>query len=384
MFLFGQARASTFVGNGGNAGDIEVQVAFKVIQDTFSHIIEKQKDPQGKLCACYSDLEGHPICDTLKKLTEKQSQFCSDYLRAQAQGLSQTTQRISDFGFKMTRDQIEVSQKSGLRPVDAVANHKAQSLIVNQERFLDLQDYERVFLLTHELGHLHSWNGEEIEDAQSFGPFVGEEGGRLFLNAIAAATTMQALEFKILRKYHGYLNRSQGHKQHWVELSAFSTGLKKEEFGIEQSRGTEFTYRYQFLGSWGGSVSLRSAQGKKEHLTSTTAEESAMIYGIALNYRLFPFSNPMSYFGQSHLVVSLGIESLSGTYKINDTYSFTESKARSIAAAASLAYYLPIKFNLWVYNKIAVQGHKYAYEVPYRSISFTPESTLHLGVSYGF
>ncbi len=386
IFLLGslQSNASTFVGNGGHAGDIEAQVAFKIIQETLRQIHENSSAGD-KLCVCFPDLEGHSICDTLKKLNESQGKYCSQQLRENAAGLLLTTQKISSQGFLFTRDRIQVeSRKSKYRDADAVANFHQQTLILNQDRFTQMQDYEKVFLLVHELGHLHSWKGESIKDDQSLGPFTGDEGGRQFLNSVAAAVTMQALEYRTFNNYKDILERSQGHKVHWLELSSRGTENKKVQLGVNKTTGSSFSYRYQFSEPWGVSFHLANQNGSQGHLTSTTAKEFVSAQGVLLSYRLFPFKDPLRYFGQSHFIFSAGLEDLGGRYEVTDTYTPAEARANSLSWSVGASYYLPIKYNFWVTFNWSKQGHDYSYKIPFRSIDVKSDSTFNLGVSYGF
>ena len=49
IFLVSTVHASTFVGNGGNAGDIELQVALDQIQQTLNLLIKNSDDKRSLL-----------------------------------------------------------------------------------------------------------------------------------------------------------------------------------------------------------------------------------------------------------------------------------------------------------------------------------------------
>lgn len=385
IFLFWtlQVHASTFVGNGGHAGDIEAQVTLKVIQEALLQLSLNQGANENN-CRCLPEFEGHAICETLKKLSVAQAQFCSKKLSEQALGLHEETRKISDQGFRWTTDRIQVEGKSGTRDADAFVDFQRETLTVNQDRFLRLVDYERVFLFTHELGHLYGWKGQPVNDEQSIGPFSDKEGGRQFLNAIAAATTMKALEIRAFNNYQHISDRSQGYKSHWIEVANSRTGLQKVDFGVKEISGSSFSYRFQFKEPWGVSFRVASLSGSESILTSTQVREKISTWTVSANYRWFPFEDPLSYLGQSHLVFGLGWENLSGTYELSDGYNPILVTAQSTSWNASAAYFLPLKYNFWLSFTAFWQGRKYSYEIPFRSIEAKPVSTFNFGVSYGF
>ncbi len=378
------SMASTFVGNGGHAGDVELQVAFREIQDTLLLIAKNKNNDEFKLCTCYAELEGHPTCDILKKLNSSQVEFCAAHLRDHAAEVAVIAKRISSQGFRWTHEQIEVAEEQSLRAADAVTDFKSQSMTVNQDRFLKMKDYERVFLLSHELGHLQKWQDQPIQDNQKLGPFAGKEGGREFLNAVAAAVTMEALDTRVMVHYTASLNRSRGHKNHWIELASTTANTDQTQFGVTKTTGSSLTYRYQFTDMFGVQIEGRSLNGSNNYLSSTVAAEKTSAYSLGFAIRYFPFQDPLSFLGQSHVVAVAGLESMNGNYTISDNYISAQATASSKSAFGSVSYYMPIRYNFWVYAKATALGHHYAYDIPYGSIDFKTASLFNLGVSYGF
>jgi hypothetical protein len=375
------APASTFVGNGGNAGDVELQVATKEIQEALHFIHVNRDNSRSKLCECSTILMGHPICDTLRRLTEPQVQFCAQYLRDNAQNLASS---LSSASIGWSRDSIEVQEGGQLRAADAVTDASQKQITVNQGRFLDLKDYERVFLLTHEVGHLQSVQNKPIQDRQTVGPFQSADGGREFLNAIAAATVMEGLDAGVFKNYEPALKRSKGYKKHWFEFSVLTIQGQNETYGVARTNGAAFSYRYQFAGPLGVAIESRATSGTDRYLTSTKSEETTTAWAVKLAYQLYPFSDPMKIFGQSHFLLAAGVERLSGHFKTGDGFVEATNDISSTAPVVDLSYYFPFRRGFWAFARVGYLGHRYEYQIPYRKIEFNPQTLTSLGVSYGF
>ncbi|MGE0631729.1 MAG: hypothetical protein AB7O96_04945 [Pseudobdellovibrionaceae bacterium] len=79
------AQTSTFVGNGGGQGDVELAVTLRQLEETFRAIID-HKDTKS-FCECNPVFEGRSVCDILKSLKEDQKLYCAQTIRAQAPDL---------------------------------------------------------------------------------------------------------------------------------------------------------------------------------------------------------------------------------------------------------------------------------------------------------
>ena len=72
--------ASTFVGNGGNVGDIELQVTLNQISKTLSAIIEDE-ELGDELCGCVDAYKNDELCTHIESLTKAQVKYCSIKLK---------------------------------------------------------------------------------------------------------------------------------------------------------------------------------------------------------------------------------------------------------------------------------------------------------------
>ena len=89
LILGASAGASTFVGNGGNAGDVELQVTINQLQKAFVETAKPSADAATKLCVCHEDFQGKPLCEMLKKLDEEQVRFCDAYIKEKSPELAE-------------------------------------------------------------------------------------------------------------------------------------------------------------------------------------------------------------------------------------------------------------------------------------------------------
>ncbi len=216
------SEASTFVGNGGSPGDVELLVAKKQITETLE-IIGAKDFSQGSLCQCVADFQNDSLCEPLRSLNPEQRKYCVEVTSEKAKTLSTLISTEGKVSFLWTHDRIEVVEGKNRRAVDAASNREKMEITVNQNRFLDMSASERIFLLTHELLHLTEINGKPLTDEGPLGPFTGNDGSRNLINAVSAGTAMQAIDRRLIRKYRGHLRRPQGWKENWLEISGGST-----------------------------------------------------------------------------------------------------------------------------------------------------------------
>lgn len=376
-----QTKASTFVGNGGNAGDLELEIAKREVQQSMSFIDFYRGKPEQKLCKCYPQLEGHAICDTLKKLTEPQVQYCAKFLSENTQTF---TEALKKARITWGHSSIEVLENERPRAVDAVTNPEDSTITVYQNRFLEMTDYERLFLLTHELGHLLKIDSRHLKDTDEIGPFTGPDGGRAFLNAVAAGTVMEALDSRVLKANETALYRSQGHKQFWLEAGFANTTSRQANLEVSKKHGGSVGFRYQLDDNYGAGVMLRNAKGEEDFTGQIRSQETIRAGAVLMSYRFFPFKDPFTFSGQSHFVISAGVEFLTGEYQLADNFLETKAKSNSTALAGHLSYYLPLNKGFWLFARVGYLGHKYRYEIPYKTLEMNPQTLINGGVSYGF
>jgi hypothetical protein len=395
--------ASTFIGNGGSPGDVELAVARKHVERTFREFSDYDRSGPS-LCSCKPEFKDRPVCRVLETLTVEQATFCARVLYDKAGELQELMGQYSTVEFRWTRDSIEVRENNQLRAVDAVAERLKSSdpvtemtgssatgrLTLNVDRFLQMKTYERVFLLTHESFHLILWEGKPLVDEGPIGPFTGDEGGRTLLNSIAAAAVMEFYGSKIDRQFASSLSRSQAQKNFWLDLhyEALSSGQQnKTQFGMGDSNPVQFQARGYFLaGNWGsiGAVgSLRQTEKTQTVLGSVELKEKIQWFGLGLTARVQPFEDPTTFWGQSHFVGNLKYELAKAAVSLKDPNVGTNEEADTSGVRAEVYYMMPFQWNLWVFLGVSYQTHQYQY----RNINLKYDRnqvSSFIGVSYGF
>lgn len=231
LAFFEFAGASSFVGNGGSPGDVELTVAKKQIQATLDDI--KTWEPDENPCVCGPNFARTTMCEYLKDLTDAQVKTCSSFIREKGDELKALYQR-DEIAIGWTHEKITVIEGGRRRAVDAVADPKEGRLTLDQRRFLEMDAADRVFLLAHEGLHFIKWKGKSLVDEGPFESFPGDEGGRRFINSVAAAVAVGAYESRQIAGYSNVLSRSKSYKTRWLDLS--SGGDESRRFDLELRR----------------------------------------------------------------------------------------------------------------------------------------------------
>ncbi len=377
--------ASTYVGNGGNAGDVEARVAISQIQQTLKAISANSTDRGYPLCHCSELFKRHPLCDSLNQLTKEQTTYCGDVLSAQLPQLLSILENPNSFQIIWTHEPIEVMEGQQKVAVDAVTQTGLRQITLNKKRFLEMQPYEREFLLTHELLHLTKNQNEGFSDERPHGPFAENGGTRHLLNSMAAATALRSFDYEIVGQYRGALLRSQYIKNFWISYSGanLSSGKSSGRFkDLEDYRGAQLNVRYHWS-DWGAFFQGSQYTGRRGFLTSVQAEEKIQAFSLGIAYRWAPFENPLSFWGQSYFLPRVGVEKLKGNYYLSDNFVDVRDEADSTSLIADVSYYLPLQWDFWVFLGLGVSHHRYDYKNV--GTSYDGAQTFnYLGVSYGF
>ncbi len=392
LFCLQNITASTFVGNGGNAGDVELQVTIAQISNTLSRVTELTDDEKEKLCQCEQILSEHKVCESLKNISERQSYFCADMTAEKAKDILKLIDNGPELSggvqFLWTSKSMEVTEKNGDRQADAIANAKTKKIVLNRDQFLKLKDYERIYLITHELGHLVQIEKKYLSDDQPIGPFKQDDGARQLLNSMAAAVTMKALTTGQVSDFAKILSTSKNYKTNWFTLG-LGTEKKRDEdsrLAIQKYSGWDFTYRHQLNQDWGVSLGARRLTGEEHFFTTTTATTLLNLMNAQVNYRFFPSSNPLTVAGQSHFVVGLGLESGRAEYKIKDDFTEDNDQANLLSPILSAQYYLAMNSGVWFNGGVTYTNHKYTFNnIGFGGYKSDPNQFyINIGASYGF
>jgi len=389
LFITQLGMASTFVGNGGNAGDIELQMTLGQLRETF-HFTNRDKAEEGhKLCVCTESFEGRPLCDFLKQLNQEQVRFCAQHIEQKASDLATLIANKDLVSFSWTHQPIEVQEGGQLRAADAVTDPRTMLMTLNQKRFLEMDEDERVFLVGHELFHLTSFEGKTLSDEGDIGPFKGADGGRKLINAMAASMVMEAHKYYVFKSYRAAEARSKGYKENWVNVGFGSITLpndKSTSLDMGTVSGGQMGYRHQWTNEWGGLLQLESLKGEKRILATTKANETRNIFSVGGAYRWFPFSNPLTFWGQSHFVFTGAVDLLSAQYSIQDPAVSTTATASTVGHTLGINYFIPFSSGMWAYGGVAYSSHKYTFTIDNDTLlDYKNNGTaFSIGASYGF
>lgn len=377
------AVASTFVGNGGNVGDVELQTSVRQLRDTLDIIRKNLNDPEMKLCTCYPEMEGRPACAILQNLNADQRRMCVVYIRAQADVMANMLHANESVHFSWTHEPIDVSENGGVRGADAVTDLARKTITINQESFVSRNPMERLFLVSHEIFHLFSYEGKPLRDEGAFGSFKGSSGGRDFINAMAATIVSEAYTDQVFAKYAGTLDRSQVHSKTWLTIGALSQNSFAEgTYAQKDLKGVEFGIRYQLTSEWGLVAGYDSLEAKKTILTTIESSQKNRIFSAGLSYRLIPFADPTTFWGQSNFVVSAEFQTLKTEYHLKDPFVGMDDSKSSNGLTLKGKYFIPLQSGLWLYVGVGYSTLRYGFES--LNLDYKDSTSYSLGAVYAF
>lgn len=387
LFSVSSASASTFIGNGGQTGDVELAISLKQVRAATERIETlMQEDPNKHYCVCPENYADHNLCEIIQKLTDEQKLYCDRFVLVQLKKLTRASQATQ---FEWVQSTMVNQNKVGERVVDAVAQKNKKLIYIDQEKFVDLTQSKRMFLLTHELFHMDTFEGKNLDDEDSIGPFKYQYGVRDLLNAAAAGITLTSIDETVFQDYSKYLSQSRSTRHHWFSLMTPSTSLKDDSrtrFETQMSQGIRFSYQYQFpsLFNFGLILHLQNQSGEKSIFTSTRIKEKQGLTAVGITYRYFLFNkmDPFSHFWNTFMQFEILSERLNANFDMNDGHTSEQSSVSSSSMAGRVSVYFPMKHDFWINTGVAFNDHKvYFPEFDYNLISNSP--TFFIGVVYG-
>ncbi len=392
LLIASAGHANSFVGNGGNKGDVELAVTLMQIQETFN-VIKSQAGAESEfLCVCNRAYERSPLCEPLKALDDGQSKYCGEALIQMAPAILQLASDRRRVHVRWTEDAIEVIENGERRAADAVANPKSGEITVNQPAFRAMRPAERVFLLTHELMHFTEWEGKALTDKGELGPFKGEDGSRGFINAAAsAASVMQGAFPKQIKSYGAKLSRSQAWKGFWIGSDVGSTFMDRKphsSYGFQNYLRLGLQARYQWT-HFGLFVGYRNQHQNKKLLETIQLKENLNILSLGATYRIFFSDDPLTFGGQTHLLLKTAVEYVRSDYKLTEEvlgagYTLEDTDhANVLGAMAGVDYYIPLFWGMWTYVGASYDYHPYklnTFNLNYYRNNFSAYG----GISYAF
>ncbi len=378
------ADAGTFVGNGGNAGDVEWSVAIKQIQTAVTSIIDDPVKDE-VLCSCTKTYSNASICDALNSLSHEQRLFCGQSLKSQVRQLQLLVRDNNTVHVSWTTEAIDVLEGGQRRAVDAVTDRRLAQVTLNAEHFRSMNPSERVFLISHELMHLTTLGDQPLTDEGPQGPFISREGSRQLINAMAAAMTIEAEEAGAFDRYRSTLNRPQGWKTNWVDLTFFGTSASPASvYGVSNYSGGSLRYTH-YLSAFGLNAEYTSTKGSKTILSSVNSNEDVSTFRSGVSYRIFPFKNPLSYFGQSNLVFSADVDFVKGIFNLSDPFNNETATSNRVGMSGSVRYYIPVALGFWASIAESYVSLPAAYSIS--GVTIEDQKSVFatsIGVSYAF
>jgi hypothetical protein len=375
-------HASTFVGNGGGAGDVELAVTKKQIEETFT-AIRTRSVFEHRLCRCNEVYENRNVCEPLRALNDEQRKFCAESLIRLAPDVLASIYAID---FQWTHSPISVSVHGQTRAVDAVTDRSSRRITINLDRFLDMKPFERVFLVTHEMLHLTNLQGKAINDDGAVGPFSGSEGGRTLLNSMgSSAAVLQGELPGEIKKYRAKLHRSQSWKPIWLEMNYGTSNLEQKPrstFAASEFYRSQFTARYVF-GNWGLVGSLRTETADNKVFGVINVDEKVSITSGGAIYRWFVSKDPTTFWGQNHVLFQGLIDFVNAEIKLDDGTVTAAESVKTTGFNVSVNYYIPFFWGFWAFLGSAYEVHPYKYETV--NLNYDKNKiSYYLGVSYAF
>lgn len=378
--------ASTFVGNGGSAGDLELKVTTMQIHRALNTIKQNEFE-KGELCYCPEELERSKSCETLNQLSSDQKKYCEKFLIENVDLLIEMTSSKSSVQFSWTHEKMSVMENHHPRAVEGIASPQNQTIYLNKESFVQLKSFERVYLLGHEYGHfLKNPKGQFISDADQFAPFQQVEGGRYLLNALGAAISLQAYRQGVYYEFQDSLSRSKNYKDHWVTLNFGGDSGHKDEstFNIDSYSSKNLLYQYQFIDSYMLGFGFSEKRGQQKFLDTVTAMHQIQSYSLSLLRRIYFDSNPLSYWGQAYSTIGLGYGQSHGKFKLTEEgYPSIEESSQSRNPFVQLQLYLPFQSGIWFHSDLVLKES----QLNYSKIIFKEKginTQFGLGVGYAF
>jgi hypothetical protein len=377
------AHASTFVGNGGSQGDIELAASKKQLVETFQAIIEnKQSD---YLCKCTEDYENRDVCLPLKKLNSDQQKYCQKQLTEKAPEMLKLLQS-EDVKIQWTHEPIEVRTGNELRAVDAVTNPTQKQITLNLPRFLDMSTSDRVFLLSHEYFHLTKIEGKQVADDETVGPFQESDGGRQFLNAIGSSISVLEGYLPDVSSHRAMIARSRSWKRFWFDGNFGGSSAVTDpssSFGQKDAHDAQLSFHF-YLGDFALSARIKNEYNDKKILdNSVSISENVMLYGIGAGYRFFPFKDPLTFWGQSHILVQAFLDQIESHISVSDDFVSISDRTRTTGSSVYGTYYIPFFWGFWWHATVGYEYHPYKYSNV--NLKYKDGRTVAgIGVSYAF
>lgn len=377
--------ATTFVGNGGDGSDYELNAAITRIQKSLRYI-DKNRDmfkPHEQavnmnerspdddfvyetLCTCDSSAQTN-MCSSLVYLTTKKSDYCHTFILKNSKKLLSMIAN-NTFSFEWVSSDIQIKHnhsseekkkknsdvsenKKEPRNFDAGVSHDKKIIYINKSKFLDLSGDARVALIGHELGHLLQNENGYIDDDAAAGPY---SSGREFLNVFGASLAVIGPMYMPYREEKTF---SRAWKKYYfgfrgIERDERNTGLS---FIDRKQSGSSFHIAYipSFWGIYGETGELSSSGESGSEASGSTPssklyEESSFSYTkVGALYRWIPLNHKERWYSQIGILFKLGYLFGSLSASVADDFIKFEEDIDTGGVAAEVEIKIPIIHGFW-------------------------------------
>ena len=374
--------SSTFVGNGGDAQDIDLGVTLAVISNVSQSLDNKSLD---SLCKCSESWQENDICRVLRRLSSQEVKACQQILLTYGPQLAGLASRKSPVTYDWSYSDMSVrsqAQSQKGRPVDAVTQPQKNRIIINRTRFQDMPPSYRVALVTHELLHLVPFEKGLMTDEDPAPPFAS---GRAMLNALGAAIAMEANEREVFKDFHELRDVSRAGKVHRLYLEGryirhpekSSNPLLKSP----NSGGTALGYMYQ-PGSLGLNISAETTEYSGSAFGIGITEKQA-IYQLGVQYRFFPWNGYLSRWNELYLTTGLNAGFGTSYYKASSNYVDKSDKGSLLSVGGAAKMFIPLNRDLWITVGSEFRQLRYEYKT-LRIKTIENQVVNTIGGAYGF
>jgi hypothetical protein len=383
-----RALAGTFIGNGGSAQDLDLDVTLSIINKGANRIDANSET----LCTCSDRWVNNPLCKVLDQLSEEERRSCKEILVKHSKDLMELSRRNTDVKFAWTDTPMSVRSKSlGQRMVDAVTNSSDRKITINRQRFFEMRIMFRVALISHELLHMTKINGKNPDDEGAATPF---KNGRSMLDALGAALAIESFENKVIADDElvdlETISRSKRMNWLYLDLIGVSHPSRTSKRLLRESRSGGYSLSYAWrpgqLGfhliteNTGYAGSAKTSSGVKHNIN---VREDVHLTGMGVNYRINPVSFYMSGWNETHLVLGLSALAGSADYVASSTGNEKRDSGSATAIKGSFKALMALRNGFWVGAGVDFRHVSYQYKA--LKINSTENQTiLTLGGAYGF
>ncbi len=374
------AQESTFVGNGGNAGDLDLSITLAQIEDSFENISSDYES----LCKCADDVANNELCEVLRKLSPDQAKVCAEIMLESKSAMRALASKSSKIKFVWSDKPFKAQAKDGSkRPVDAVTQNAKNRITINRPRFLAMPQSYRIALITHELFHLARVRGNLLTDEQDFVPF--KNGGHL-LDTLGAATAVAADDYGVIADFDSLRHVSRAYKRFLVQFARTSTRHHAEFYDrlFKSKNGGGYALNIQY--KVGGLLTRAGTDATITTSTSIpglTSHEALYLYSVGLGYQWFPITARLSRWSETH--ISTFAEAVIGSagYRISDEAMSLRDSSPVHGAQLTAQLTVPFAHDFW--GTLGYQLKHVSYE--YKKLGIKVEElqkNILIGGAYGF